>query len=322
MGKILDTLKRTDPASRKPRETVAPIRAEQVPQPAPAPAQADETVPFIEVGGKGIPAEASAEVLAFGPLPATRMFSLAPVPAKSQGQPLPNKHISGVSLRTVADQHAARSNETPPVSEWLIAFHDPQHQVSRQYRELLQGVREAAGRRSAFALLFVPLARSIGATTALLNVAITAARDRKGEVLVVDGNFAGSGIARHLGMADAPGLKDVLTGRIRWEQVIRPGCVESLFVLPAGKADTSQANQVSTNALAETMRDMGHRFSLILIDGPVWGDDAQVLKFCMGCDSVFAVVPRHKADDWLTSDLVRRLGAAGCRVAGAILTQQ
>jgi Mrp family chromosome partitioning ATPase len=206
------------------------------------------------------------------------------------------------------------------IAPWLIAHHDPAHPISRQYYELLRGVRQTArARRDARALLFVSSEHGIGATSALLNLAITAAREGKGEVLIVDGHFADPGVADQLELPSTPGLSDVLTGEIAWQEAVQSTPIKSLQVLAAGRRIA--ALQVTAPALTQTFKQVSARFATVFVDGPCCDEIELALRFCVACDCIFAVVPHDRADSVLTADLVERFAATGCHVSGAIVTQ-
>ncbi len=340
MGKILDTLCRVQPKTIKPVRHVPLVKPE--PAVVVAPGTVEDVLPFIEVGGKDRPAEASADVLAFGPLPTPKpagesasLRDRAPVPAvpttptlravvpPALGAGLPSSpnysFTTGPTLRLLAASVDQPVQKEGSVAAWLIAHHDPYHPVSRQYQDLLRGVRQSVRGKKVHTLLFVPRERNIGATSALLNLAITAAREKTGEVLVVDGNLNDPGIARQLELSYEPGLADVLAGQLNIDKAIRPTRVASLHVLTTGNSELTI--EPAAASLATIFRDLSSRFSTIFVDGPCFDESEMVKKFCVACDCVFPVVSKNRADEMLTPEMVKCLAATSCQVAGAILTQ-
>jgi Mrp family chromosome partitioning ATPase len=331
MGKILNQLRRT----QSKITVAAPIdHREDCEVVAVTPVNEDSR-PFIEVGGKDKPAQASADVLAFGPLP-TRSTLL------NNDKPLLNNdkrtHSSAYTFATSATLRllAAASTQSRQVGSmpqepagqpaaWLIAHHQPDHAISQQYRELIRGVRQTMrARQNAHTLLFVPNDHNIGATSALLNLAITAACEnanagKSADVLVVDGHFAAPGVAAQFGMSNIPGFADVVAGRQTWKETVRTTPIASLHLIGAGR--TENLREPSAAALADIFQQLSSRYSTIFVDGPCCLEIDLALKFCVACDCVFPVVPRESADQFLSHDMIQRFAATGCHVAGAIVTQ-
>jgi Mrp family chromosome partitioning ATPase len=326
MGKTLEKLRRTPPHATSPVTTGAVTLPEPSQVVAVTPASEDDLT-FIEVGGKDKPIEASADVLAHTGASA-RGVTAALAPVIKHGYATA-AFATGPTLRLLAAVPPP-AIEAPRgrVASWLVTHHDPNHPVSRQYFELLRGVRQTVRMKpDAHSLLFIASEHNIGATSALLNLAITAAREETSAiaqpgqphgVLVVDGHFAEPGVARQLELPETPGLGEVLSGKLNWQQAVRPTVIPSLNVLPAGML---AAVDPTTSALAQTFQLLASQFEMIFVDGPCCREIDLALKFCVACDCIFPVVPNDTADKVLTHDLIQRFAVTGCHVAGAILTQ-
>src|SRR5205085_8748466 len=102
----------------------------------------------------------------------------------------------------------------PPASRFareLVAFHQPEHEVSDEYRRLLSDIEAQVGADAGKALLFTSALAGAGTTSVLLNLALTRARRDAGKVAVVDANLDRPAVAKRLGAAPAPGLREVLS---------------------------------------------------------------------------------------------------------------
>ena len=160
MGRILDALTRADNTvgeAEQPRATPPSASAED----AQSLLVEAEEIPFIEVGPRKS-MEASPSVLACPSVAAPLPVSLTPLPAPRS-----------VQFRAVSGR-AARSSFAPE----LVAYHAPDQPAAQQYRAVLDAVRNASstsGRPAA--LLFASALPGSGATTTLLNLALTAAAE-------------------------------------------------------------------------------------------------------------------------------------------------
>lgn len=301
MGRILDVLSRADNtpvAAEPPRVTASSAPAEDS---QPLLVEAEE-IPFIEVGPRKS-FEASPSVLASPSAALPVPFAPAPLPAPRsvQFRPLPGR--------------AARSSFAPE----LLAYHAPDQPAAQQYRDVLDAVLKAtsAADRPA-ALLFTSALPRSGATTTLLNLAITAAGERGRRLLVVDANFRRPAVSERLGLPAAPGLREAMAGTVALDEVIQPTELANLFVLTAGVRDTAGVRFVA-ETLRSLLRQLRQRYSLVLVDGPRWDGKPEVSALGSACDVVFLVTPESEAETPQTDALLRLIPEQGGRLAGCIL---
>lgn len=309
MGRILDVLSRADKKA---------VAAE--PLPVTPSASADdaqpllvemEEVPFIEVGPRKS-MEASPSVLATSPAPLPLPLSTAPL-APSRSEPTTSLPAPrSVQFRALPGR-SARSSFAPE----LLAYHAPDQPAAQQYRDVLDGVVNAASASDRpAALLFTSALPRSGATTTLLNLAITAARGVR--LLVVDANFRRPAVAERLGLPAAPGLREVMAGTAALDEVIHPTELANLFVLTAGLRDTSRVRFVA-ETLRSLLRQLRQRYPLVLVDGPRWDGKPEVSALAAVCDGVFVVTPESEAETPQTDALLRLIPEQGARLAGCIL---
>src|SRR5206468_482151 len=88
----------------------------------------------------------------------------------------------------------------------LVAYHQPDHTVSGQYRALVTQIELQLPGSQPRALAFVGAAGQSGASTVLLNLAVTLAKKDATQVIVVDAHPDHSALATRLGVSAQPGL--------------------------------------------------------------------------------------------------------------------
>jgi Mrp family chromosome partitioning ATPase len=252
--------------------------------------------PYIEIGPRR-QVEASPDVLAAAP-PASAASSL------------PRPH--SVQFRNLSRPAGAR------LAPELVAYHAPGQPAAAEYGVLLPALVEAAQKRAGAAsmLLFSGIRPETGSTTVVLNVAITAARQGR-EVVVVDANLRRPGVARKLGLADAPGLAELLAGECPLDQALRETAVERLTALTAGSPAPFLADLAAVRSLFDVL---GRRSMLVLIDGPHWTTASACPALAGMCDVTFLVVPVGEADSPPASALMRDLPQQGVALGGCVLT--
>jgi Mrp family chromosome partitioning ATPase len=293
MGKILATLGQNGSVANPPVSS-------DVPPPPPEDLLPDgEEMPFIEIGPKR-QVEGSPDVLAM-PLPH---------PGKPAGAVLLGPH--SVQFRNLSQPAG------PELAAELVAYHAPHQPAARQYAELLGSLLHSARKKSgkSQALLFTAVRAESGATTVLLNVAITAAQQGN-KVVVVDGNLRRPGVARKLGLPDAPGLAELLAGECPADEPLRETAVEGLVALTAGAPAPVLVDVGALHALVEQLREA---FDLVLVDGPRWDGRSGCLALAQACDAVFLVAVAAEADSPPASELMRQMPGEGIALAGCVLT--
>jgi Mrp family chromosome partitioning ATPase len=201
----------------------------------------------------------------------------------------------------------------------LIAYHQPDHATSQQYRELLSPLLALASATPGKAFLFTTARPECRATTVLLNVAITAAAQVPLNVVVVEGNWRQPGLAERLGLADRPGLRDVLSGALSLERACQETEQANLIALPAGTAPPRQGVRFQAQTVRSLLRQLRQRFDLVLVDGPPWDGQPDVVLFGAACDAVLLVVGDAEAETPQVDELSQTIAGRGARLAGCIL---
>jgi Mrp family chromosome partitioning ATPase len=298
---MLQALKQADSPRPAPRLAAPPADATEM--------QSGETeIPFIEWGPhKSM--EASPSVLA-APLPAGRRARVQDETAVLLVPPSPH----GVLFRAVPSATPAAF-----VPE-LIAFHQPEHAVSAQYRDLLAALLARLQSDTPQALLFTSPGSCGGTTTTLLNAAITAARLGRRRVAVADANPAQPGVARALNLPERPGLREVLAGGASLDEALHATAQADLTALTAGVAVSSGGVRFLAETLRSLLRQLRQRFDLVFVDGGAWGERPETANLAAACDAVFLVLPSNEADAPAADELLRRIPEQGGKLAGCILS--
>lgn len=319
MGRMLEAFKRVDPQRPQPEPVSPPHLAWPKPEPVTPPtAEVEENVPFIEVGGPRTTMEASPDVLAAGaktPSLPTAGPRLRPVVPPSLAEA--PARIMNVVFRPLADDPASRKAPHRRFVPELIAYHRSEHPVSEQYRVLTGGIvaQLPAGRPQV--VLFTALTPESGATTVLLNTAITFARQGDLRVVVVDANWQRPAIARRLELPEAPGLREFLAGKASLTQVLQETGQPHLAALTAGTGSRGAAD-----AIRPVLRQLRERFDLVLLDGPCWDGRPEMVALGAACDAAYLVLPEADADSAESDAWVRTLPQQGAKLRGCIVTQR
>lgn len=99
------------------------------------------------------------------------------------------------------------------------------------------------------------------------NLAWTIAQAER-RVLLVDLDMRTDAVADVMGVDGAVGLADVLLGRVGVANAVKATRHDSLFVLPAGHAQTSPADLLSISAMTTVLRRLEQEFDYVVLHAP------------------------------------------------------
>jgi Mrp family chromosome partitioning ATPase len=285
----------------------------------------DEEMPFIEVGGPRpvvalSPAAPSAKPLKVEPPPVPQPEApvLAPLAvAKPSADRVPWK----VQFRPYSVEASTGWTTVPRPVQELIAFHQPEHAVSEQYRTLLADLMAHMPPARGRVLLFTAPAPWTGTTTVLLNLAVTAARQEERRVAVVDANLRRPALAERLGLMGTPGLRDVLAGSVPLARALQATSQVRLWALAAGRSGSSEA-RLPLDWWLPTLRQLREQFDLVFVDAPSWNEGSEVSALAATCDAVYVVLHQKEAVSGDQRGALPGLRQPPSNLQGSILTMR
>jgi Mrp family chromosome partitioning ATPase len=295
MGKMLEALKRA--RERHGRHEQAPALHAVWPEAGTTDETPEEEMPFVEVGGPREPSQPAAPPAQPS---APKLMTVA-------FRPLP-EHALGHGLCAFAPE--------------LIAYHQPHHSISGQYRVLVDRLQAALPAEQARVLLFTAAAAGAGTTTVLLNAAITLARQAERRVVVVDAHLRRPALAGRLGLPEKPGLREVLAGRMKLEDVLRPTGMANLTLLSAGDTEAASPVRLAGEAMRTLLRRLREQFEMVLLDGPRWDGRPEVVALGCACDAVCLCLPEAEQHRPETNDLLQIIAEQGATLCGCVLTSR
>lgn len=206
------------------------------------------------------------------------------------------------------------------VDQHLVPFFDRQNPICEQYRMLrtnLQSLRLSQGFKT---LLVTSAMHNEGKTVTALNLALTLAQQPKCNVLLIDADLRKGSVKRWLGLAQRPGLSEVLSEGIRPSAGFVKLHSSSLTILPSGKVIGEPSEWLDSLAMREQLQQFKKQFDYVIVDTPpvLLVADACVLSRYV--DGVLLVVRSGRTQRRQLSDAQARLAQVKARVIGSILT--
>jgi Mrp family chromosome partitioning ATPase len=301
---MLEVFAKTDVVRDRPADRDLAAIAKPNLQPAD-----DETIPYVEVGERVAKSRPASVVV----LPAS-VANAAPPPAPAEAH---DPAWFGVRFQPLAFEPL-----TGPIGNRfardLIAYHEPSHAISDQYRILQNEVARQVGSRTGMSLLFASARPSAGTTAVTLNLAITWARASNAKIVVVDANFAHPDVSARVGVRGSPGLRDVVARIVPLPWAVQETGETRLSVLTAG----TDHGTAALEGVPAVIDQLSQRFDWILIDGPTWSEHPEASPLPSMCDATFLVVRRSEMDSPAVADFITTIPRRGGRLLGSILTER
>ncbi len=206
----------------------------------------------------------------------------------------------------------------------------PEHQerrIAQQYRQIKRPLITSALGTGAAALPnghLIMVASAMpgeGKTFTSINLALSIAREKDLRVLLVDADVAKPHLSRLFGVADEPGLLDLVRDpSLDPERLILPTDVPSLSILPAGRQSENATELLASARMHELARAIGSRDlkRIALFDSPplILTTESHALAQVAG--QVVVVVRAGVTPQQVLLDAVRLIGD---RPVGFVLNQ-
>jgi len=194
------------------------------------------------------------------------------------------------------------------------------HSAFESYRSLrtkLMHFQSTQGVRSIVISSAIP---GEGKSVSSFNLALSLAQLESQRVLLVDGDIRTAGLSGTLGVADQPGLADVLSGHAKFTDVIRSTNIPRLYVVGAGQLTGAAADLFAGSKWPDFVGNGNELFDMVVVDSPPILGLADFELITAGCDGILIVVRARKTKRDILSEIRHHL--EGKAVLGVILNGQ
>jgi Mrp family chromosome partitioning ATPase len=292
-----------------------------------------DDVPFVEVGGptglvtsipKGIvtpipqPPPVPVSMPIPQPMSVPQPVSVPMKPAPVHEAPLNAGRVLSVTFHRLP-QAGLRLMATG-VSADVIAYHQPDHPVSAEYRIVRDEIRKQFEEPGSRIALFASASAASGTTTVLVNLATTLSQLPNSRVLLIDSHYDRPAIAARLGVPDSPGLSDVLGQKVPLPWALQPTPVSNLQVLTCG-IPTDHTAECLGDELPKLLIQLRNWFDWVLVDAGVWLDFLGSETVGPSADAVYLVSRSNDIERAEFTSLRPTIAAAGGHLRGYITTR-
>jgi capsular exopolysaccharide synthesis family protein len=210
-------------------------------------------------------------------------------PIVSRAEPPPVSLPAGIMAPPLAPPAAARE-VTGGIDHRLVAALAPQSLAAEQYRSLRTRLARSENGRAVRAIIVTSPNKGDGKTLTAANLALTMAQEFQQRVLLVDGDLRRPAIHRLFGIAETPGLSDVLMGGASIDDALVTVRDHRLTVLPSGIIPMHPAELLGSATMRRVLDMLRTRFDRILIDMPPIAPLADVTIASAVADGVLMIV--------------------------------
>jgi capsular exopolysaccharide synthesis family protein len=169
-------------------------------------------------------------------------------------------------------------------------------------------------------LVITSAAPSEGKTTIAAHLALANA-DRGKKTLIVDGDLRRPSVHTKFGLTPREGLSNVLTGELRWQDVVFP--VEgrpNLSVLPAGLGSHRAADLIGPR-LATLLDEFAKEYDLVILDSPPLLGFAECLQMATAADGVLIISLAGETRRRAVAEVISVLNRLRANIVGVVLNQ-
>lgn len=217
----------------------------------------------------------------------------------------------------------------------LASHYFPGSVVAENFRALRTRILSNMEGKGPRAVLVTSSSPREGKTLIALNLAVIAAQAGM-KTLFVEADLRKPRLAEALGVAQAPGLTDVLVGDMPWpdalktvtdlmmgkmtpDDIMRTPGLDNLHIITSGSVSANPALLLESKGLGHVIEEVQEAYDFVILDSPpvlAWNDATILGTRIPGALVVYRVgeVPKRSVKRALT-----QLGQVGCRPLGLVL---
>ncbi|MDW8137114.1 MAG: polysaccharide biosynthesis tyrosine autokinase [Bacteroidota bacterium] len=187
-------------------------------------------------------------------------------------------HVVLGAIPFIASRKKSEKLGSFEVASNLVTLIAPLSPAAESYRRLRTALLYAQVDRPLRVLLVTSSMPKEGKTTTAANLAIVFAQNGQ-RALLIDADLRRPLVHEAFGLSRTPGLAELLTAQAAFEEVVRPGPLENLELLPSGSLPPNPADLLGSRSMREFVTRMRERYDVLILDSPPLGSvaDAAIL---------------------------------------------
>ncbi len=202
----------------------------------------------------------------------------------------------------------------------LSSHTDPASPFSEAYRSVRTALQFSTPTGAPRRLVVTSTAKDEGKSTTALALAINFAQMGK-PVLIIDADLRNPVLHKKLGMENARGLSNYLSGNLGALEVAHPTSIPNLFVMTTGPLPPNPVELLSSMKFLTLLSQCEEHFAHVIVDAPPVIGIADAIVLCNQVENSVFVVESGKTRKGHAKAALRRLQQAGVHPIGVILTK-
>lgn len=159
-----------------------------------------------------------------------------------------------------------------------------------------------------------------GKSTTSINLAYDFMKAGK-KTLLIDADMRLSRVAKFLGVEKAPGLSNLLVGKVSGEELVQHSSVhDGLAVITCGNFPPNPTELLASKRFELMLESLKPIYEYIIIDLPPVIEVTDALIVSKHVDGMIIVVRQEYVDKRLIDDTVRQLQLSNARIIGFVMT--
>ena len=202
-------------------------------------------------------------------------------------------------------------------------YSDHSSLLADSYHSVLASLFGAQGTGAPRVVVISSPGAADGKTTTVANLGIALAETRK-RVLLIDGDLRKPRLNEVFGVAESPGLFELISSEVDFERVelenlVLETAVPNVFCIPAGKAFGDIAHVLHSERLPQLLERCRREFDVVVIDSPPMLQMPDARYLGRQADAMVLVFRFNQTDRECAMAVCQRLAQDGIPLVGAIL---
>lgn len=234
---------------------------------------------------------------------------------------VPYSAESGLSPRSFAPRMESYSEQRISVESVLPKETEHSLWWIRGINPIAIGVKRKMREGEGGAVLFASSVSGEGTTTICSNVSLSLAKGCPGKVLLLDCNAQHPEVHKLFNIETVPGLIDILTEKIRWEDAVRKSNLTNYYVLPYGQPVQEPLSILGSERMTGLLNVLKINFDFLFLDAPPILVSAEAEMIMPWVEAAVLIIKAHASRREVVKQAVDRL-LEHKTFLGAVLNQQ
>lgn len=201
-----------------------------------------------------------------------------------------------------------------------IAKLKPTHRISEAYRTIRASLRFAALDKPVKSILVTSAWPSEGKTTTAVNLAISYAMSGS-KVLLMDADHRKPAVHSAFGLPQSPGLAELLTGEISFDEAVCQSGVDDLLVVTCGRIPIDPAGMVESAQMKSVIKKFQEQYDIVITDSPPVSAGTDAIYLAQYADVAVLIARASRATHHGMSHVSQVLAQASVDIAGVVLNR-